>query len=58
LRILENKVLRTVFISEREEERGWRKLYNEKLYNFSPPNFIRMMKEKADELGMQHARER
>lgn len=57
MRFLETRVLRTVFIYERAEERGWIKLHNEELYSFSSPNSIRMRNVKEDELDMQHARE-
>lgn len=40
-------------MSNREEERGWRKVYDEKLHNSSLQ--YQNDKKKEDELGMQHA---
>jgi hypothetical protein len=46
LRMFENRVLRRIFGSKREEVTGdWRKLHNEELHNlYSSPGIIRMMK--------------
>jgi hypothetical protein len=46
LRVFENRVLRSIFGSKRDEVTGeWRKLYNEKLHNlFSSPDIIRQVK--------------
>jgi hypothetical protein len=46
LRVFENRVLRRIFGPKRGEETGgWRKLYNEELYNlYSSPSIIRMIK--------------
>jgi hypothetical protein len=48
LRVFENRVLRSIFTSKREEGVGdWRRLHNEKLYNFyAPQNIIRMIQSK------------
>jgi hypothetical protein len=46
LRVFENRVLRRLFESKRDEATGkWRKLHNEELHNlFSLPSIIRVMK--------------
>jgi hypothetical protein len=46
LRVFENRVLRRVFGSKRDEVTGdWRKLHNEELHNlYSLPNIVRMIK--------------
>jgi hypothetical protein len=46
LRVFENRVLRRIFGSKRNEVTGgWRKLHNEELHNLYPsPNTIRMIK--------------
>jgi hypothetical protein len=46
LRVFENRVLRRIFGSKRDEVTGgWRKVHNEELHNFySSPSVIRMMK--------------
>jgi hypothetical protein len=45
LRVFENRVLRRIFASKRDEvPAGWRKLLNEQLHNlYSPPSIIRMI---------------
>jgi hypothetical protein len=45
-RVFENRVLRRIFGSKRNEETGdWRKLHNEELHNlYSSPSIIRMIK--------------
>jgi hypothetical protein len=44
--VFENRVLRGIFVPERDEVTGgWRKLHNEELHNFySYPSIIRMIK--------------
>jgi hypothetical protein len=46
LRVFENRVLRRVCGSKRDEERGeWRKLHNEELNDlYSSPNIVRVIK--------------
>jgi hypothetical protein len=46
LRVFENRVLRRIFGSKRDEVTGeWRKLHNEELHNlYSSPNIIRQIK--------------
>jgi hypothetical protein len=46
LRVFENRVLKRIFGSKRDEVTGgWRKLHNEELHNlYSPPSIIRMIK--------------
>jgi hypothetical protein len=46
LRVLENRVLRRIFGSKRDEVAGgWRKLHNEELHNsYSSPSIIRMIR--------------
>jgi len=48
LRVFENRVLRRVFGSQREEVTGeWRKLHNEELRDLYPlPNIVRVVKSK------------
>jgi hypothetical protein len=48
LRVFENRVLRRIFGSKRDEMiGGWRKLHNEELHNFyCSPNTIRMITSK------------
>jgi hypothetical protein len=45
LRLFENRELRRIFGSKRDEVKGdWRKLHNEELINlYSSPNIIRMI---------------
>jgi hypothetical protein len=45
LRVFENRVVRVIFGSEREEVTGgWRKVHNEGLYNlFSLPDIVRII---------------
>jgi hypothetical protein len=47
LKVYENRVLKRIFGSKREEVAGsWRKLYNKKLHKFySSPNIIRVIEE-------------
>jgi hypothetical protein len=49
LRVFENKMLRRIFGSKRDDVTGeWRRLHNKVLYALYPsPNIIRMMKSKA-----------
>jgi hypothetical protein len=44
--VFENRVLREIFVSRRDEVTGeWRKLHNEELYNmYSSLNTVRMIK--------------
>jgi hypothetical protein len=45
LRFFENKVLRKIFGSKREEDRSWRKLHNDELHSlYSSPNIVRVIK--------------
>jgi len=46
LRVSENRVLRRIFVSRRDEVIGnWRKLHNEKLNDlYSSPNIFRVIK--------------
>jgi hypothetical protein len=46
--VFENRVLRRIFGSKRDEIKGeWIKLHNEQLYDlYSPPNIIRVIKSK------------
>jgi hypothetical protein len=46
LGVFENRVLRRIFVPERDEVTGdWRRLHNEELHNlYSSPNIIRMIK--------------
>jgi hypothetical protein len=45
LRVLENRVLRSIFGSKRDDLTGeWRKLHNEELNDlYSSPNIVRVM---------------
>jgi hypothetical protein len=45
LRVFENRVLRRIFVSKRDEVMGeWRKLHNEELHNlYSSPDIIRQI---------------
>jgi hypothetical protein len=45
LRVFENRVLRKIFGSKRDELTGdWRRLHNEELYMYASPNMIRVIK--------------
>jgi hypothetical protein len=46
LRVLENRVLRSIFVPKRDEATGdWRRLHNEELNDvYSSPNIIRVIK--------------
>jgi hypothetical protein len=45
LRVFENRVLRKIFGPKREEDRLWRKLYNDELHSlYSSPNIVRVIK--------------
>jgi hypothetical protein len=48
LRVLENRVLRIIFGTKRDEVTGsWRNLFNEEIHNlYSSPNIIRIIKSK------------
>ena len=46
MRVFENRVLRTIFVPERDEVTGeWRKLHNEELDDmYSSPDIVRVIK--------------
>jgi hypothetical protein len=45
LRVFENRVLRKIFGTKREEDRSWGKLHNDELHNlYSAPNIARVIK--------------
>jgi hypothetical protein len=45
LRIFENRVLRRIFETKREEDVSWRKLHNDELHSlYSSPNIVRVIK--------------
>jgi hypothetical protein len=45
LRVFGNRVLRRTFGLKREEDRSWRKLYNDELHGlYSSPNIVRVIK--------------
>jgi hypothetical protein len=45
LRVFENRVLRKIFGSKREEDGSWRKLLNDELHSlYSSPNIVRVIK--------------
>jgi hypothetical protein len=45
LKVSENRVLRKIFGSEREEDGSWRKLHNDELHSlYSSPNIVRVIK--------------
>jgi hypothetical protein len=45
LKVFENRVLRRIFGTEREEDVSWRKLHNDELHSlFSSPNIVRVIK--------------
>jgi hypothetical protein len=45
LRVFENRVLRKIFGSKREEDGSWRKLHNDELHDlYSSPNIVRVIK--------------
>jgi hypothetical protein len=48
LRLFENRVLRKIYVSKREEATGyWGRLHNEELHELYPlPNIIRVINEK------------
>jgi hypothetical protein len=48
LRVFENRVLRRIFGSKREEDGSWRKLHNDKLHSlYSSPNVVRVIKSRV-----------
>jgi hypothetical protein len=53
LRVLESRVLRTIFCSKKEEVAGgWRRLHNDEHHNlYASPNIIRVIIIKEDEIG-------
>jgi hypothetical protein len=45
LRVFENRVLRRIFGTKREEDGSWRKLHNDELHSlYSSPNIVRVIK--------------
>jgi hypothetical protein len=45
LRVFENRILRRIFGTKREEDGSWRKLHNDEFYSlYSSPNIARMIK--------------
>jgi hypothetical protein len=45
LSVFENRVLRMIFGSKREEDRSWRKLHNDELHSlYSSPNIVMAIK--------------
>jgi hypothetical protein len=45
LRVFENRELRRIFGSRRNEDGSWRKLYNDELHSlYSSPNIVRVIK--------------
>jgi hypothetical protein len=45
LRVFENRVLRRIFGTKREEDGSWRKFHNDELYSlYSSPNIVRVIK--------------
>jgi hypothetical protein len=45
LRVFENRVLRKIFGTKREEDGSWRKLHNDELHDlYSSPNIVRVIK--------------
>jgi hypothetical protein len=45
LRVFENRVLRRIFGTKREEDVSWRKLHNDELHRlYSSPNIVRVIK--------------
>jgi hypothetical protein len=48
LRVLENRMLRKIFGSKREEDGSWRKLHNDELHSLnSLPNIVRVIKSRS-----------
>jgi hypothetical protein len=53
LRLLENKVLRRIYVPRRDNITGeWRKLHNEELNLYSSPKIVRVIKLGKDGRGM------
>jgi hypothetical protein len=45
LKVFENRVLRKIFRTKREEDGSWRKLHNDELHSlYSSPNIVRVIK--------------
>ena len=52
LRVFENRALRRIFWSKRDEVTGeWRRLHNEELYALYLPNIIRVIKSRRMRLA-------
>jgi hypothetical protein len=48
LRVFENRVLRRIFGSKREEHASWRKLHNDELHSlYSSPNIVRVIESRS-----------
>jgi hypothetical protein len=57
LRVFENRVLRKIFGTKREEDASWRKLHNEELHSlYSSPNIVRVIKSRRMRWAGQVAR--
>jgi hypothetical protein len=45
LRVFDNRVLKRIFGSKREEGGSWKKLYSDEIYSlYSSPNIVRVFK--------------
>jgi hypothetical protein len=48
LRVFENRLLRKIFGSKREEDGSWRKLHNDELHSlYSSPNVVGVIKSRG-----------
>jgi hypothetical protein len=57
LRVFENRVLRKIFGTKREEDGSWRKLHNDELHSlYSSPNIVRVIKSRRMRLAGHVAR--
>jgi hypothetical protein len=45
--VFENRILRKIFGPKREEDRLWRKLYNDDFRLYSSPNIVRVIKSRT-----------
>jgi hypothetical protein len=44
LRVIENKILKRIFVPKRDENGEWRRLHNEELHNlYRSPNIVRVI---------------